>query len=156
MAEVGAHVQAASGQLAEMVSDLQVRLRRLRELGSKFELQFTDTELLQIARADHLLWVQRLHEMLLGREQIKAQEVTDHTQCRLGKWYTARGQQRFGRLAAFQALEGPHSRLHKLAKAAVEAYNAGRKPEAQRLVREVVTVSQEILHLLGQVEAECR
>lgn len=156
LAEVGEHVQQASGHLAEMVSDLQSRLRRLRDMGSTFQLRLDDVELLQIARADHLLWVQRLHEMLLGREQIQAQEVTDHTQCRLGKWYLTRGRERFGRLAAFEALEGPHSRLHQLAKQAVAAWNAGRKAEAQQLVREVVGVSQEILHLLGQVEAECQ
>ncbi|HWI64152.1 MAG TPA: methyl-accepting chemotaxis protein [Symbiobacteriaceae bacterium] len=155
MAEVGAHLQEASGQLAVMVSDLQLTLRSVREAGVKFQLTFRDQDLLKIARADHLLWVQRLHEMLLGRERIQASEVTDHTQCRLGKWCTSRGKEQFGTNPAFRALEEPHSRLHRMARSAVEAWNAGRQAEARRIVREVVTTSQEILQLLGKVQENC-
>lgn len=153
MAEVGAHLENASGQLAEMVSDLQISLRRLRDLGGKYQLRLDDKDLLKLARADHVLWVQRLHEMLLGREKVQPAEVTDHTQCRLGKWYGSRGQERFGNLPAFVAVEDPHRRLHQLARKAAEAWTAGRKDEATAAVNEVVTVSQEILRLLGEVQA---
>lgn len=155
MAEVGSDLQTASGELAVMVSDLQITLRRVRELGAKFQLEFQDQELLKIARADHLLWVQRLHEMLLGREKIQANEVTDHTECRLGKWYAGRGKQKFASHQVFAALDGPHSRLHQLARKAVEAWNTGRQSEARKIVQEVVTTSQEILRLLDQIEAKC-
>lgn len=156
MADVGGHIQSASAQLAVMVSDLQLTLRGAREQGAAFQLVFQDEDLLKIVRADHLLWVQRLHEMLLGREQIRASEVTDHTQCRLGKWYAQRGKERFPGLPAFVALDGPHSRLHQLARKAVEAWNSGQEHEAQKLVQQVVALSQEILELLGQVEEQCR
>lgn len=156
MAEVGAHLQQASGQLAVMVSDLQLTLRGVREVGAKLQLSFQDQDLLKVARADHLLWVQRLHEMLLGREKIQVHEVTDHTQCRLGKWCTGRGKERFGLNPAFRALEEPHNRLHRMARSAVEAWNAGRQDEARKVVREVVTTSKEILRLLEEVEHGCR
>ena len=89
--------------------------------------------------------------MLLGRERIRAGEITDHTQCRLGRWYYGRGAKSHGRLAAFRDLEEPHRKIHQAAGLCVEAWNRGDAQEAKRLYREVVDLSQQILELLSQL-----
>src|SRR5690606_32045060 len=131
-------------------------LRGMRDSVSDAHLVLEDKDLLELARADHLIWVQRLHSMLLGRDKIKEEDVADHTQCRLGKWYYSRGRQVLADDAAFQALEEPHRHIHAAARKAVAAWNAGRKDEAQQLVREVGDISQEILQLLTQVAQSLR
>lgn len=144
-------IEKASNDLALMVSDLQGSLKTTRAMGERMKLRLTDRDLLTIARADHVLWVQRLHEMLLGREQISTEGLTDHTQCRLGRWYDEKRQQGTS-IPAFAALEQPHREMHATAKKAVALWNAGRKQEAADAVEQVVTLSQTILARL----TECR
>jgi len=151
IAEVSNRIRQRSAELAEMVADLQAVLRGMRDSVSDGRLILEDEDLLALARADHLIWVQRLHAMLLGRDRIKEEDVADHTQCRLGKWYYSRGRQVLGDNPAFRALEEPHRRIHATARKAAAAWNAGRKAEAEQLVREVGDISQEILQLLSRL-----
>ncbi len=144
-------VQQATSDLAVMVSDLQRALRSTRALTEKFRVELSDVELLQAAQGDHVLWVQRLHEMLLDREQISPQDVADHRSCRLGQWYErnrAAGQS----VPAFNALERPHQEMHAVARRAVEFYNGGQLEEARKAVHRVIVLSQEILSLLGECQ----
>src|SRR5690606_11851621 len=95
-------VEEAARQLAVMVSDLQDVLRTARQAGANMALILQDADLIAMARADHVLWVQRLRAMLLGRERLHESEVNDHTQCRLGRWYYGKGRETYGHLEAFR------------------------------------------------------
>jgi len=150
-----AEIQRASADLAVMVSDLQGALRKARAAGDKMRLSLNDLDLLEIARADHVLWVQRLHEMVLGRERIQPGDVNDHTQCRLGKWYEQKRSGAGGLSSAFRAIDEPHHKLHATARQAVELWNQNRKTEAIALVHQVVDLSQVILARLRECAAEC-
>jgi len=144
-------VQQATSELAVMVADLQGALRTLRSLTEQCKIGLSDEDLLTVTRGDHVLWVQRLHGMLLGREQISPEDVGDHHACRLGRWYDAN--RAAGRsIRAFNDLERPHRELHDAVRHAVELWNEGKREEAAREVKRVVALSQEILDLL----AECR
>ena len=46
-----------------------------------------EDKVLYLAQADHLLWKKRLLDMAVGKSQMKSTDLTDHTLCRLGKWY---------------------------------------------------------------------
>src|SRR5690606_3624536 len=127
-----------------MVADLQTVLRDIRNTGIDMKLALEDTDLLELARADHLIWVQRLHGMILGRDRLEESQVADHTQCRLGQWYYGRGRQILGHDPNFIALEQPHRQIHEAARQAVAAWNTGRKEEAETLVRRAAAISQEI------------
>lgn len=156
MARASEAVQEAADQLVVMVSDLQDVLKSARERGAEMTLILSDEDIVELTRADHLLWVQRLRAMLLGRERIRAEDVTDHTQCRLGRWYYGVGQQRCGHLGAFRKLEEPHRRVHQAASRAVEAWNAGRRDEAERSLQEVIAFSEQVLAILAELKAEVR
>lgn len=138
-------IEAASRDLSVMVSDLQRALRAARRVGDQVRLTLKSEELIAIARADHVLWVQQLHEMLLGREQVNPDDVTDHTKCRLGLWYEQMRRNGGEAIPPFVALEEPHRRLHTLAREAAQAWQMGRKDEAEQKVHEVIRVSQVIL-----------
>jgi len=151
IADAANRIRGGAADLAVMVADLQAVLRELRDAGVVTRLILKDADLLELARADHLIWVQRLHGMIVGRERLLESEVADHTECRLGKWYYSRGREILGDNPTFIALEEPHRRIHQAARQAAAAWNAGRKDEAERLVREVASISTEILQLLGQL-----
>jgi len=145
-------IKDSAASLAEMVADLQATLGGLRESAGTMQLQLQDEDLLELAKADHVLWVQRLHGMILGRQQIREEQVADHTRCRLGRWYYGRGRQRLGHDAVFRSLEEPHRRLHETAAKTVAAWNAGHHEEATTLMQQVVATSQEILSILSQLQ----
>lgn len=141
-----------AAELAVMVADLQSTLRTLRERNAELRLHVRAHELLELAKGDHVIWVQRLHGMLLGRETLQPEDVHDHTMCRLGRWYYGPDGQKLTANPVFRAVEEPHRRLHETAAKAVEAWNGGRPNEAHALVQEVVTLSQEILPRLTELQ----
>ncbi|HEY3367081.1 MAG TPA: methyl-accepting chemotaxis protein [Symbiobacteriaceae bacterium] len=151
MSRAAERIHESSAELAIMVSGLQAALRNVRESGTGLNMKLEDADLLEIARADHVLWVQRLHEMLLGRDKLRPEEVIDHHQCRLGKWCAARGDVQHGLSTVYKKLAEPHQKLHFAARKAVEAWNGGRKQEARDLVRQVTALSQEILGTLAEL-----
>lgn len=71
-----------------------------------------ENKVIYLAQADHLLWKKRLLDMAIGRSQLKAKDLTDHTMCRLGKWYYGLSDQKIKRLPSFTAIDEPHKRVH--------------------------------------------
>lgn len=142
--------------LFQVVADLTAAMERTRQTLGRFVLNLSDAETLTLARTDHLLWRLRLHNMLAGLERLRPEQVASHRECRLGKWYYSAGKERFGHLGTFQRLEAPHARLHEVAKRAVEAWDLGKRTEAERLVEEMGTVSEEILALLDELRTGAR
>lgn len=145
-------VRDNAAELAAMVADLQATLRHLRESNADLNLRLEARDLLELAKGDHVIWVQRLHGMLLGRERLRQEDVADHTRCRLGRWYYGPDGQRLAGHPVFRAVEDPHRRLHEVAARAVEAWNAGRRDEAEELVQEVASISHEILLRLSELQ----
>lgn len=154
IASAAESVEEAASQLAVMVSDLQDVLRTVRQGGANMTLMLQDADLIAMTRADHVLWVQRLRAMLLGRERLHESEVNDHTQCRLGRWYYGKGRETYGHLENFRALEEPHRQIHAAASRAVQAWNDGRRKEAQQLQQEVIGLSSQIVELLHKLEED--
>jgi len=107
---------------------------------------------LSLAKTDHMLWKKRLVDMVLGHEQIAPEDVTDHHNCRLGKWYYSEGQQEYGQHAAFTALDRPHAEVHKLAREIVEKFNNGDKAGASAALEKIGAPSDEVVLLLSQLQ----
>jgi methyl-accepting chemotaxis protein len=139
------------------VSDLVDQVTRTsngtrNELG-KFDLGAMT--LLEHAKIDHLFWMHRLRRMIDGREVIRSEEFTDHTLCRLGKWYYSvklEGHSESFR-TAFRALEVPHAQLHSTAARLISVTSAGNTQEALNLYDQLVPLSQSIVSILDQLAA---
>jgi len=94
------------------------------------------------AKADHMIWRKKLADMLLGRLVLDADDLADHHQCRLGKWYFGEMDGAVKQHATFKRLNKPHEAVHTLGIAAVRAYTAGNYDEALSLVEEISGPSQ--------------
>lgn len=151
VAGVAERVGRQADELTVGVLDQMRRLRTMRELVAQTTLALSDAQLVLVAKADHLLWVQRLLAMLHGREQLQPEQVADWTACRLGRWYYGRGRERYGTSNIFRSLEAPHQRLHQTAAEAVRAWNRGDRERARELVEEVRRISGEIVQLLDSL-----
>jgi methyl-accepting chemotaxis protein len=64
--------------------------------------------------------------MAIGKSNLKSSELTDHTLCRLGKWYYSDAASRFKNLPDFISIEEPHKKVHYHGVEAAKCFEARR------------------------------
>ncbi|WP_198264415.1 methyl-accepting chemotaxis protein [sulfur-oxidizing endosymbiont of Gigantopelta aegis] len=75
----------------------------------------------ELAKLDHLVYKFEIYKVFMGRSEKTASDFSDHTLCRLGKWYyEGDGKQCFSKLPGYSDIEQPHLVVHK---AGIEAIN---------------------------------
>jgi len=157
MEEVSANTETMAAQVQKVNSSAQM-LNRMADGLAIVVAQFVladsqgDSAQFETFRQAHLRWVERLQNMLAGREHIQDGEMTSPRECVLGRWYYNIGQRQFGDVREFIDLETPHKQIHQAAIEAVAAYNRGDHDAARAGVDQVARVSDEIVRLLDGLE----
>ncbi|MGE7926803.1 methyl-accepting chemotaxis protein [Lysinibacillus xylanilyticus] len=124
------------------------------DIISNNNVQLSSIALLQLSKADHILWKWRIYNMFLGLENVEPSDVSSHRDCRLGKWYTsARTVERFGHLQEYSELDAHHLRVHESAKLAAEAYKVGDIQQAEAHLKEVDLASKQVLYFINNLIA---
>lgn len=103
------------------------------------------------AKSDHMIWMRRLAQMLVGREVLRPDELADHHSCRLGKWYDAQKDPTLVGHPAWAALMEPHQRVHRAGIDAAKAFSSGDLDRATALVNEAADASQDVMRLLDDL-----
>lgn len=161
--------QAVSAEMAEKLHEITLSVQRenqqindialhTKQLTNAILNQFghlssLDQEqmLLQVVKADHINWKIRLSAMAIGGEAIPENELTDHTQCRLGKWYYSHGKNHFSDSDTFRKMESPHARVHQLGKEIAELSLQGQNDAACQKIVEMAEYSQQLFDLIDQL-----
>ncbi len=99
---------------------------------------------------DHSVWMKNVIDSI---ENHTGWKPTDHTQCKLGKWYYSTGKEeisKYGEEAVkiFNEIEPFHAKLHQTGIAAIENHERGNIEEAHKLVDEMLDLSKDIIELL--------
>ncbi|MFQ2623195.1 CZB domain-containing protein [Aeromonas caviae] len=82
------------------------------------------TSFLNTTKLDHAVWKNTIYRLI--DQQHFHEPVSDHAQCRLGKWYfEGQGAELFAHKPGFRELDGPHKRVHESGKAALHAREQG-------------------------------
>jgi len=110
-----------------------------------------DNKVPRLAKADHVIWKKRLADMAVGRANLKADELSDHHSCRLGKWYYGEASRDSKGHRAFAQLEQPHALVHQHGKHAAKLFAAGDLSAALKEIAQVETASKDVLRLLDQL-----
>ena len=103
------------------------------------------------AKSDHAFWKRRLANMLCGRIALESGELTDHHQCRLGKWYDQVNDEKLLSHPAFRKLMEPHRLVHLHGKRAVDLFNDGDLEGAMDELAQVAESSDMVLKLLNSL-----
>jgi len=154
--------QSVSAEMASKLNEITLAVQHenqqvndialhTKALSSSIVSQFShladfghDETLLHTAKADHINWKIRLTSMAMGVESIPDNELVDHTQCRLGKWYYSRGEEQLGDFEAFQQMEHPHARIHELGKDIAALASQGQTSAACQKIDEMDNYSQQL------------
>lgn len=107
---------------------------------------------LQTVKLDHVVWKSQVYQQFLGIGDMNTDQLTDHTQCRLGKWYyQGEGRQIFSQHNAFRALEAPHQQVHEEGIAALQAKAAGDHEKALQHFSHMEKASARVLELVSNL-----
>nr|WP_242549664.1 methyl-accepting chemotaxis protein [Alicyclobacillus mali (ex Roth et al. 2021)] len=114
-----------------------------------------DRMLLRIAKTDHLLWKWWLYNHMMGYHAMEEEQLKDHHECRLGKWYdAAKGYSSFAANPLFQRLDEPHQRVHRLASEIYHALQQDIRSDVSAKMHDLEEASQEVVRLLDALYEE--
>ena len=144
-------------QTAQDFSDRGVKatgdMERLATLSRKMEGVIAASALnsfIEVAKVDHLVFKFRIYMGLFGLEQLHAHDVTDHTACRLGKWYyEGDGKACFSQLPGYREMENPHAEVHTRGIEALRAHDAGDIAAMLRNVQAMENASVKVIDSLS-------
>ncbi|QOL25208.1 CZB domain-containing protein [Thalassotalea sp. LPB0316] len=107
---------------------------------------------IQTVKMDHVAWKSDVYQVMLGMSDKSADDLADHTMCRLGKWYyEGEGKSQYANFDAYKKLEAPHAQVHKNGVAALKAYAQGNYDDALDKLRTMETASFKVVELLSQL-----
>lgn len=108
-----------------------------------------DCMLLNVVKSDHLMWVTKVLDALTVKDtSITSSELTDHHQCRLGKWYDTNGKEKYSKFPEFMELGNIHPKVHETGKAIIDAIHANRLEEANSLATKLIDYKNQVIHTL--------
>ncbi len=110
-------------------------------------------KVIRLAKSDHVAWTRNLMAMAAGRMTIKADELTDHHNCRLGKWYYSPAADAYRQSPAFMALEAPHAQVHEMGKKAARLFAQKDLEGSMACIDEVEKASKEVVAKLEALAA---
>lgn len=164
--EVAGNIEKNSliaADIQKMSSDVLLEIARLIDVGNYlrnsaalFQTQTDKYTIFDLAKADHRAFVATLYNAIQGNIQLDESKITDHRNCRFGKWFFSDGMKQCGNLESFRRIDGPHEKIHSLAKQAMAAAVSGNKAKADMLMNEIEELSVEIADLLEKIKEDCK
>lgn len=104
---------------------------------------------IQTVKMDHVVWKLDVYQVMLGMSDKPIEDFSDHTMCRLGKWYyQGEGAQKYATQSAFRQIEQPHAQVHINGLAALQANAQGDTEQAVRSLSLMEDASFQVIDLL--------
>jgi len=101
---------------------------------------------------DHIHWKNDVYQRCIADGINATDEIVDHHQCRLGKWYfEGEGQQFFSHLKSFQAIDIPHKAVHSNGIKALKLHDSGDQQGTLEALHNMEEASLEVQALLDQL-----
>lgn len=148
---IAGHVSVATQYATQVIAAVGASEGLINEQFNDLEQRNIPRYVLHRAKSDHLLWKKRLSEMLVGLNSLKASELSDHHQCRLGKWYDAVEAAAVRDDPAFKALLGPHEEVHRHGRAAAQCHAQGDRAGAMAALNAMEKASHAVLRELDRL-----
>lgn len=161
--------QAVSAEMASKLNEITLAVQHenqqvddishhAKQLNAAILSQFNhlaslnqDQVILQTVKADHVAWKIRLTAMAMGGDVIPDDELTDHTQCRLGQWYYSKGERDFSHIDAFKQMEQPHARVHEIGKEIASLALQGQTDAACHKIQEMSGYSNQLFEHIQEL-----
>jgi len=103
----------------------------------------------EVAKLDHLVYKFEVYKVFMGLIDKGPSDFSDHTHCRLGKWYyEGDGKHCFSKLPGYKEIEPPHQKVHKAGIDAIKKLSEGDIDAALKMMDEMESSSLDVLNSL--------
>ena len=133
--------------LTNLASVLETQVGSFADLGTR--------AVLEIARNDHSVFKKHILDTVIGRSSLKADDVPDCHQCRLGQWYDNADEECRSH-PLYKKLKEPHERVHDIGKDVLRLVHRNDMAAALARVDDLNQASSEVLEILQQMAEEFR
>ncbi len=149
------HMATQSSTLTEDTKDFQKGVELVLSVSGHMHQVVTRAardSFLRTVKMDHVVWKADLYKAILGISQKSGDEIADHTQCRLGKWYyTGDGKQLYANDQSFKGLEEPHKSVHQSGITALNAFHQNEEQTMLDALQSMEAASLEVMSLLDKL-----
>ena len=112
--------------------------------------------LVEATKIDHVNFRKRVDDSLAGHGDATADNLPDHHQCRLGKWYDAMREPAVRQSPAFAAIAQPHAAVHEAARKALRQNQAGDRSGVQQALGTMTENSKALMGILDKLAGDLR
>lgn len=153
IATLSEDVRSIGYEMSKVVYELSQSIDQFRkDIVQDHNIHLSTRTLLNLSKADHILWKWRVYNLFIGIGSISDEELKSHHECRLGKWYfSQKAKEEFANDPEYTQLDEPHKRVHDCARMAVLAFKEGNQEEAEEHLKCLNEASQEVLHYLDRL-----
>ncbi|WP_297456590.1 methyl-accepting chemotaxis protein [Ferrovum sp.] len=132
-------------------------MRSVLDISSSMEKAIAATALrafCELAKIDHVAFKFQVYRVLLGISHEKSHQFSNHTQCRLGKWYyEGEGRANFSKFPGYSDIDAPHVQVHDHALRALKAHEEGQHALVTSHVEKMESASHEVMAGLEKMAA---
>ena len=141
-----AEVATSSSQIDVVVTQVLAQSGRMQQVIHSA----ASTSFLNTTKLDHAVWKNTIYRLI--DQQHFHEPVSDHAQCRLGKWYfEGQGAELFAHKPGFRELDGPHKRVHESGKAALHAREQGDIKSMVEQLKTMENASMQVVHCIDRL-----
>jgi len=149
-------IQSSNSTLSEGVDDLNENYAAIINSCTSMKNTISHSALrtfIQTVKLDHIVWKGEVYAVASGVSNKSMSSFTDHTMCRLGKWYSDEGKQQFTNNTAFRNIEEPHKQVHLNGLEALKHINSGDKSKAIDYLNKMEAASESVMRTLDKLIA---
>ena len=165
--EETARMKTSSDVVAKVVVETKDRVDILIKLMNRFQKNsgrnvyevdaISNKIFVNLAKLDHVIYKNNLYQLLFGESNNF--KPTEHTMCRLGKWYdTGLGKTEFGSTKSYASLNVPHKMVHDEANALAKECAGNTVVCSKAVIEDKVTkieaASQQVFEVLDHMLEE--
>jgi chromosome segregation ATPase len=125
MFEQSEQIEALSSESNEFIENFQ---QEFSSILNNIDVVEQDSQNINFAIFTTLAKLDHVRFKVDGYKAIfddKHEKLSDHTNCRLGKWYAAKGKENFAKTNSYTLLEAPHKIVHDSINNAIECVHNG-------------------------------
>ncbi|MBU0719969.1 CZB domain-containing protein [bacterium] len=101
-----------SSQVIHEFENTFTELNSLANASSTGAIKIQNRLFTTLVKVDHIIFKSRAYSSVL--EADATAQFADHFTCRMGKWYSTSGKERFGDTQSFKDMEVPHALVHNM------------------------------------------
>jgi len=155
MAENSLQIETHAHESQEKLDYFNETLNKLIDNSKKISENnetIGDELFVNMAKLDHMIFKNRAYASIFSGEALES--VSDHTTCRLGKWYAKDGKEAFSEKNSFKDVLRPHTEVHKNIATAMDLLrekNDHNTPQLIELLKRTETSSKELFDTLDEM-----